>query len=125
MTKGNSDTAEKQVAATNARVDQSISDALRVYEYVPQFKRLREDVLLADVWQQPELSPRDRSMVTCAILAVLGKSDELGAHLRKARDNGVTNDQIRGLVVQVAFYAGWPAGLGLGKAAIPMFLEED
>lgn len=39
-------------------------------------------------------------------------------------DNGVTLEEIRGLVVQIAFYAGWPLGLGLGKAALSI-LEES
>lgn len=105
-------------------VDQAIADALRVYDVVPQFSRLRQDVLMGDVWEQPELSPRDRSMVTCTILAVTGKLADLGAHLRKAADNGVTPDELRGMIVQIAFYAGWPTGLGFARMALP-FLEQD
>jgi 4-carboxymuconolactone decarboxylase len=91
-----------------------------VYKAVPQLGRLREDVLLADVWKQPELNLRDRSLVTCAVLAALGKETELQAHMRRAVENGVTQDEIRGLVVQVAFYAGWPAGLTAGRAALDL-----
>ncbi|ANI80100.1 carboxymuconolactone decarboxylase family protein [Sphingobium sp. EP60837] len=105
-------------------VDQAIADALRVYDVVPQFSRLRQDVLMGDVWQQPELSPRVRSMVTCTVLAVLGKIEDLGAHLRKAEENGVTVEELRGMIVQIAFYAGWPTGLGFARAALP-FLEKD
>ena len=44
------------------------------YVAIPQFNRMRKDYLYADIWEQPELSPRDKSLVTCAILGALGKS---------------------------------------------------
>jgi 4-carboxymuconolactone decarboxylase len=43
--------------------------------------------------------------------------------VRRAINNGVTPDELRGLAVQVAFYAGWPAGLSVGKAALPILQE--
>ena len=92
-----------------------------VYEAVPQFGRLRDDVLYNDVWKQPELSPRDRSLVTCSVLAALGKNAELEHHMKLAVENGVTVDELRGLVVQVAFYAGWPCGVNAAKAGMPLF----
>lgn len=91
------------------------------YAAVPQFGRLRKDVLYEDVWKQPELSPRDRSLVTCAILGALGKNAELEAHMNKAIENGVTPDELRGLVVQLAFYGGWPCGVNSAKAGLPIF----
>lgn len=91
----------------------------QVYRAVPHLRKLRQKVLLGDVWKGPELSPRERSLVTCAILASLGRNDELRAHVKRAMTNGITAQQLRGLVVQVAFYAGWPAGLAVGRAALP------
>ncbi len=89
-----------------------------VYAFAPQLARLRDDVLYGDVWRQAELLPRDRSLATCAMLAALGREPELEAHMGKAIDNGVTVDELRGLVVHTAFYAGWPAAMGAGRAAI-------
>jgi 4-carboxymuconolactone decarboxylase len=43
--------------------------------------------------------------------------------MRLAIENGVTADELRGLVVQVAFYAGWPCAIGAGKAGLPIFDE--
>ncbi|MFE5837476.1 carboxymuconolactone decarboxylase family protein [Arthrobacter sp. NPDC056493] len=94
-----------------------------LYRAVPQLGRLRDDVLFGDVWEQAELSPRDRSLVTCAVLASNGNGEELTNHLKRAVDNGVTVDELRGLVVQVAFYAGWPAGLCAAKAGLELFTE--
>jgi 4-carboxymuconolactone decarboxylase len=93
----------------------------RVYKNVPQLARLREQVLLGDVWKQPELSRRDRILVTCGILAANGKIDELRHWMRQGVEAGLTLDELRGLIVQVTFYAGWPAGLGAGKAALELF----
>jgi 4-carboxymuconolactone decarboxylase len=100
------------------------SDSARVYKAVPQLARLREHVLLGDVWQQPEMKYRDRIIVTCSVLAALGKLDELKVWMARAVDNGITLDELRGLAVQVTFYAGWPAGLCAGKAALDLFEAE-
>ncbi len=95
------------------------------YAAVPQLGRLRDEVLFGDVWQQPELGPRDRSLVTCAILAALGRGEELAVHMARAIDNGVTADELRGMVVQVALYAGWPCGVGAAKAGLPVFTAQE
>lgn len=94
------------------------------YAAVPALGRLRDDVLFGDVWQQPELSPRDRSLVTCAVLAARGRGAELAVHMQRAVQNGVTPDELRGMVVQVAFYAGWPYGVGAAQAGMPVFTDD-
>lgn len=96
----------------------------RLYDAIPQLGRLRDEVLYGDVWKQPEMGARDRSLVTCAVLAALGRRDELEHHMRVAVENGVTRDELRGLVVQVGFYAGWPAAVGAGKAGLALFEDE-
>lgn len=97
-----------------------------VYHHVPQLARIRKDVLLGDVWQQPEMSFRDRILVTLGVLAAGGKVDEMKNWMRRGvEEAGITLDELRGLVVQVTFYAGWPAGLAAGKAALELFDAED
>ncbi|AHG64133.1 carboxymuconolactone decarboxylase family protein [Advenella mimigardefordensis] len=103
----------------------STSDSARVYKCVPELARLRENVLLGDVWKQPELAYRDRILVTLGVLAAGGKIDELRVWMRRGVENGITLDELRGLVVQVTFYAGWPAGLCAGKAALDLFENEE
>jgi 4-carboxymuconolactone decarboxylase len=100
------------------------TEPARIYEQVPQLARLREQVLLGDVWKQPELAYRDRILVTCGVLAAGGKVEELKVWMRRGVEAGITLDELRGLVVQVTFYAGWPAGLAAGKAALEL-LEAD
>jgi 4-carboxymuconolactone decarboxylase len=103
------------------KIVMTVNSNSAIYEAVPQFGKLREQVLFGDVWKQPELSARDRSLVTCAILAALGKTEELSFHMQRAIDNGVTPDELRGLVVQTAFYSGWPNGLAVGRAGLAIF----
>jgi 4-carboxymuconolactone decarboxylase len=94
------------------------------YELVPQLARIRDEVLYADVWEQPELSKRDRSLITVAMLAALYRTPELEAHMAIALKNGVTQDELRGLVTHVAFYAGWPCAVNAGRAALTVFDED-
>lgn len=101
------------------------SESARIYENVPQLGRLREQVLLGDVWKQPELAYRDRILVTLGVLAAGGKEVEMKAWMRRGVDSGITLDELRGLIVQVTFYAGWPAGLCAGRAALELFEAED
>jgi 4-carboxymuconolactone decarboxylase len=96
-----------------------LEQVTQVYKAVPHLRKLRQKVLLGDVWKGPELSPGERSLVTCAMLAGLSRNDELRVHVKRAVANGITAQQLRGLVVHVAFYAGWPAGLAVGRAALP------
>ena len=103
---------------------QASSDSARVYKNVPQLARIREEVLLGDVWKQPELNYRDRILVTCSVLAAGGKLDELKVWMRRGVENGITLDELRGLIVQVTFYAGWPCGLCAGKAALDLVEAE-
>ncbi|CAN7142120.1 carboxymuconolactone decarboxylase family protein [Variovorax sp. LjRoot84] len=97
------------------------ADAALVYEHVPQLARIRQQVLLGDVWKQPELAYRDRILVTLGVLAAGGKVDEMKVWMGRGLENGITLDELRGLIVQVTFYAGWPAGLAAGKAALDLF----
>ena len=94
------------------------------YELVPQLGRLRDEVLFGDVWEQPELSKRDRSLITVAMLTALYRTDELKGHMRRALDNGVTEEELKGLITHAAFYAGWPTAVNAGRVALDVFGKE-
>ena len=95
-----------------------------VYEFIPKFGKLRDEVLFGDVWEQTDLSKRDRSLATVAILAALYRTDEMRGHMRRALDNGVTEAELKGLITHVAFYAGWPCAVNAGRIAIDVFGKE-
>jgi 4-carboxymuconolactone decarboxylase len=88
---------------------------------IPQLGKLRDEVLFGDVWEQPELSKRDRSLATCAVLIALYRTDELRGHMARAIDNGVTKEEIFGLITHLAFYSGWPCAVNAGRVALEIF----
>jgi 4-carboxymuconolactone decarboxylase len=83
----------------------------QVRHVVPELIDLSEKVLFGDVWERPQLSKRDRSLITCATLIALGREKQLVGHLQRALDNGVTKDEIGEIITHLAFYAGWPAAM--------------
>lgn len=91
--------------AEQSRAQQLVGDI------APKLAELTDDVLFGDVWARPELSRRDRSLITVAALTALGRTDQLRFHLNLALDNGVTRDELAEVVTHLAFYAGWPAGM--------------
>ena len=74
----------------------------------PGMAALTDDVLYGDVWRRPELSPRDRSLVTISVLVATGKTAQLAGHLGRALDNGVQPGEASGLLAHLAVYSGWP-----------------
>ncbi|MFC1438866.1 carboxymuconolactone decarboxylase family protein [Streptacidiphilus sp. N1-10] len=74
----------------------------------PELVRLTDEVLFGQVWADPGLSPRDRSLVTVAALTALHRPEQLNSHLRLALANGLGKDELVAAITQLAFYAGWP-----------------
>jgi 4-carboxymuconolactone decarboxylase len=66
------------------------------------------DRLFDEIWERPQLSKRDRSLITCAALVVAGKTEQMGFHFPRAIENGVTQEELVELITHLAFYAGWP-----------------
>jgi 4-carboxymuconolactone decarboxylase len=79
-----------------------------VGDVAPKLAELTDNVLFGDVWARPGLSKRDRSLVTVSALIAMNRPDQLRAHLARARDNGVTQDELVEAITHLAFYAGWP-----------------
>lgn len=77
----------------------------------PKLVELTDEVLFGDVWERPGLSARDRSLVTVSVLAALYRTEQLGFHLKLARDNGLTREELGEALTHLAFYAGWPAAM--------------
>jgi 4-carboxymuconolactone decarboxylase len=65
-------------------------------------------VLFHDLWLRPDLVPRDRSVVTVAALITSGQFAQIGYHLGRAMDNGLTRIEASEMVSHLAYYAGWP-----------------
>lgn len=87
----------------------NIPDSLR--RLAPELADISEQLLFGNIWQRPALSARDRSLITVATLAALGRLPQLRWHTGFAQQNGVTRDELSELFTHLAFYAGWPAAV--------------
>jgi len=74
-------------------------------------------------WGRPGLSRKERSMLNLAMISILNRPHELKLHVRGALTNGLTKDQIREIFMQVAIYAGVPAGVDAFRQAREVFAE--
>lgn len=78
-------------------------------DFDADFQRYVTEHAWGAVWTRPGLERNVRSMLTIAMLASLGRFEELGAHIRATRNTGVTREQVKEVLLQVALYAGAPA----------------
>lgn len=95
-------------------------------DFAPKFAGLNDDVLFGEVWsRQEQLSARDRSLITVSALMASGILDEsLKGHLIRAKENGITKDEIVELITHLAFYAGWPKAWAAFYLAKEIFGKE-
>ena len=89
--------------------------------FAPKLVDITEKVLFGDVWERPQLSKRDRSLITCAALVALGKTEQMNFHFPRAIENGVTQQELVELITHLAFYAGWPNAMSAGAKAKELF----
>ncbi len=73
--------------------------------------QVTDEVLFGDIWRRTQLSPRDRSLITCAALVATGKTEQMGYHFSLAIDNGLTPEELVESITHLAFYAGWPSAI--------------
>lgn len=92
-------------------------------EVAPKLGEMTVDVLFGDIWERPELSKRDRSLITVANLVALYRTDQLKGHIGRALDNGVTKSEISEVILHTTFYAGWPVGANAVRVAKEVFDE--
>lgn len=93
----------------------------RVRDTVPKLIDVTEKVLFGDIWERPELSKRDRSLITCAVLVATYRPEQLRGHLQRALYNGLSKDELSELITHVAFYGGWPAAMTAANVAREVF----
>jgi 4-carboxymuconolactone decarboxylase len=87
----------------------------------PDFYRYVAESAFGMLWSRPGLAVRDRSLVTVAQLAALGRTAELRAHLVGARNVGISQEELVEVLMQTAVYAGVPAANEALKVAADVF----
>src|SRR5579884_2951677 len=80
-------------------------------DFAAKLTELTRNVLFGDIWERPQLSKRDRSLITCAALVATGKTEQMSFHFPRALENGVTREELAELITHLAFYAGWPSAM--------------
>ena len=76
-------------------------------------------------WGREGLSRKERSMINLAMLTALGKQHEVATHVRGAKNNGLTNEQIAEVFLQAAVYCGVPAAVDSFRTASQVVAEYD
>ena len=92
-------------------------------DFSPKLVQLTDEVLFGDVWERPQFSKRDRSLVTVAALIAGGNTEQLTGHLQRARVNGVTETELTEAIIHLAFYCGWPRAMSAVTVAKEVFKQ--
>ena len=98
-------------------------EALRAF--APKLVDLTDNVLFGDVWERKGLSKRDRSLITCATLIALNRTEQQVGHFQRALNNGVTKEELLEVVTHLAFYGGWPVAMSAANVAKKVFEGEQ
>ena len=94
-------------------------------EFDADFQRLITETAWGTVWARPGLDKKTRHLITIALLAALGNHEELAMHIRATRNTGVTPEDVREALLQVAVYAGIPAANAAIATAKRVFAEME
>jgi 4-carboxymuconolactone decarboxylase len=93
-------------------------------DFAPKLVDLTDRVLFGDIWERPELSKRDRSLITVAALIALNRPDQLRFHLGRALENGLKKEELIEAITHLAFYAGWPNAMSAISIAKELFSKK-
>jgi 4-carboxymuconolactone decarboxylase len=87
----------------------------------PALEQYTQSRLLGDLWKRPDLSPRDRSIVTLAALIARNQTTQMAYYLNLALDNGVKPSEISEIITHLAFYSGWENAMSAVVVAKEVF----
>ena len=105
----------------DAHVDRAIDDAT---DFTAPFQELITRYAWGSVWTREGLDRRTRSAITLAVLTALGREHELALHVRAARTNGLSHEEISEVLLHTAVYAGVPAANAAYAIAQRVLAEE-
>ncbi|RWK84807.1 MAG: 4-carboxymuconolactone decarboxylase [Mesorhizobium sp.] len=114
--------ATRRSVLGDAHVDRA--EAAKTEFDIP-FQDLITEAAWSHVWSRPDITRRERSMITIALLAALKQDEEVAMHIRASVNTGATRDDIREVLLHVAIYAGVPAANHAMKIARKTFDEID
>jgi 4-carboxymuconolactone decarboxylase len=94
-------------------------------DFTRPLQELVTEYCWGEIWTQPELPRRTRSLINLAMISALNRPHELKLHVRGALRNGVSREEIRSVLMQVAIYCGVPAAIDAFRVATAVLKEED
>jgi 4-carboxymuconolactone decarboxylase len=94
-------------------------------DFDADFQRFITETAWGSVWARPGLEIKMRQLLTMAMLAALGRHEELALHVRATRNTGVTREEVKEVLMQVAVYAGIPAANSAFAVAKRVYAEMD
>ena len=99
--------------------------AARTTDFTADFQDLITRYAWGEIWTSPGLDRRTRSCMTLIALVALNRMEELGMHVRAARRNGLTGEEIKEVLLHSAIYCGVPAANAAFAVAQQVLDEED
>lgn len=106
----------------DAHVDRSLANRNAM---TSEFQDLITRYAWGEIWTRETLPRHTRSLLTIAMMVALNRGEELALHLRAAKNNGVTRDEIKEVLMQTAIYCGVPAANSAFHLADKLFREDD
>ena len=106
----------------DAHVDRSLANRT---DLTTEFQNLITRYAWGEIWTRPGLPRHTRSLLTISMMVALNRSEELALHLRAAKNNGVSRDEIKEVLIQCAVYAGVPAANTAFHLAQEVFKDMD
>ncbi|WP_244813686.1 4-carboxymuconolactone decarboxylase [Caballeronia sp. Lep1P3] len=111
----------RRAVLSDAHVDRSLANRT---ELTTEFQNFITRYAWGEIWTRDGLPRHTRSLITIAMMVALNRNEELALHLRAAKNNGVTQDQIKEVLLQTAVYCGVPAANSAFHLAQKIFDEE-
>ncbi|MFK4964905.1 carboxymuconolactone decarboxylase family protein [Lactococcus garvieae] len=93
-------------------------------DFAPEFAAYNDEILFGEVWENPTLTPEKRSIITLSALISKGATEQLNFHFHKAKENGISKEEISALITHLAFYVGWPNAWSAFNIAKEIYKEK-
>ena len=103
--------------AGDAYVDKAMAN---LTDFNRDFQRIVTQYCWGEAWGDETLKPRERSILNLGMIACLGRMEEFQTHVRGALNNGLTPNEIRAVLTQIAVYCGIPAGVDAFRHCKPI-----
>ena len=112
----------RRAVLSDAHVDRSLANRT---DLTTEFQNFITRYAWGEIWTREGLPRHTRSLITIAMMVALNRSEELALHLRAAKNNGVTQDEIKEVLLQTAVYCGVPAANSAFATAQRVLAEES